>query len=139
MTKLGFVFSGDKSNYDITKEWCNSTHSCIKYAKAFGSYLFSQDRFDAKGCPRGTLEDMNKMYQRDKEDIEKIAYTKYTEKFGRIDVDEFDFKLLLSKLKGVETKLIDIDPKQKSMVSYNSVRKTVKEIIEEIQNKFEVK
>ena len=137
MTKLGFVFSGDKNNYDINKEWCNSTHSGIRYAKAFGSYLFS-DKYDVKFAQKGTLADMIKLYNEDKVDIEAVIYGKYVEKFGKVDEDEFDFNGLLDTLRAMKRTLGGFDVKNKSVSDHNMLCRRIDEVIKGISGKFEV-
>lgn len=137
MTKLGFTFAGDKNNYDITKEWCNSTHSVIKYVKAFGGYVF--DGWDSKYIPKGTMSDMIDTYNKDKKAIEKIIYDKYIAKFGNIDKGKFDFNLLLVNLKSCERYISNIDYKVKSADDYRKAKGSIREIIENLQNKMEVK
>lgn len=137
MTKLGFVFGGDKNNYDINKEWCNSTHSGIRYAKAFGSYLFS-DKYDVKFSQKGTLADMIKLYNEDKAEIEAIIHGKYVEKFGKVDEEEFDFNELLDTLRAMKKTLDGLDVKNKSVSDHNHLCRRIDGVIKGISEKFEV-
>lgn len=71
--QLGFEFAGD-CTYGQTKDkkiWGNSEHSGIRYVRAFGTYIFN-DEVKNYCSIKGTLEDMLKTYEKDKDKIEEI-------------------------------------------------------------------
>lgn len=104
-------------NYGKTegeKIWSNSEHSGIRYVVAFGTYIFDKEWDIGSRYPKGTLEDMQKYYDDDKNALEKIIKDKYNKHFGRIDSKNFDFELLLSKLDNALSNCCNIDSKIKT-------------------------
>lgn len=140
MKSIGFQYVEDRNRYVIDKEWTNSTHSGITYAQAFGVYLFgSKTRWYRTKVMVGTLEDCLKWYEADKNEIEGAVKKKHMEKFGKIDETNFDFDSLLSKLKSASNQVSKVDSKVKTMTEYNYAKRLIKEIVEMVENKLEVK
>lgn len=140
MEKLGFTFVGDKNNYKYDSEWSNSTHSGICYARAFGNYLFgSKSAYSSTSGRSGTLEDCLKWYKQDKKAIEGTVHRQYMEKFGYINEGSFDFDKLLLKLKSAKSSISKVDPKVKTMQDYNNSVRQLRELIEMVESKLEVK
>lgn len=140
MTSIGFTFVGDKSRYKIDSEWTNSTHSNIEYAKAFGEFLFGSNSGRGNVPNKsGTLEDCLKWFDQDKKSIEGTVHRKYMNKFGYIDEGKFDFDKLLTKLKSAKSSISNVDPKVKTMQDYNNAVRQVRELIEMVEGKMEVK
>ena len=138
--ELGMIYK-DKINYASTinnKIWGNSEHSCIRYVTAFGTYIFG-DGWDVKHSPKGTLEELLKQYENDRKIIRGIIISKYNQHFGKIDVNEFDFDGLLSKLKSALNYIAKVDPKQKTIQDYKSGLNKIKEAIIMIESSYEVK
>lgn len=139
-TELGMTYEGD-CGYNKTnnkKIWGNSTHSCIRYAVAFGTYCMS----DAWGNPRtltGTLEDMKIRYEEDKKTIRGIIINQYNKHFGRIDANNFDFDGLLSKINNCVSRLNNIEPKQKSNTDYYHLKNKLNECSDMIKVAYEAK
>jgi hypothetical protein len=112
-TELGMVYEDNKS-YGATegkKIWSNSTHSCIRYVAAFGTYIFG-DSWDIRYSPKGKINDLLKQYEEDKKTLRNIIITKYNNHFGRIEQGSFDFKSLLNKLNQALNSLDKVDPKK---------------------------
>ncbi|MBS4893744.1 MAG: hypothetical protein KHZ90_08215 [Veillonella parvula] len=132
--ELGMEYIGD-CGYNSTnnkKVWGNSNHSCIRYVTAFGSYIFG-DEFSTPYKPKGTLEDMLNLYERDKAKIEKIIKTKYNKHFGRIDAKDFDFNDILDKLISARNNLDSVQSVKKTENSLYHAKRKVNAIIEEIE------
>ena len=139
MSSIGISFVGDKSRYNLRTEWANSNHSIIYYAKAFGSYILNSEEWKRENKPSGTLSDCLLWYESDKSRIEDIVHKKFMEAFGVINEENFDFSELIKVLKNTERNIINIDSKIKTMQDYNSSRKLIKQAIEMIEIKMEVK
>lgn len=137
MTSIGVSFVGDKNHYNLRSEWSNSKHSGIRYAKAFGSYLFGNE-WEIRANKKGTLEDCLKWYNEDKEKLENIIHRQFMNAFGKINENNFDFGELLKKLKYAKSSLSKVDPKIKTMQDYNSSVKKIRECIEAVESKMEV-
>lgn len=71
-------------NTDGKLAWSNSTHSCIRFVKFAGTYLFNES-FDIKNPKIGTLDSLIKEYEEDREKIRKIIHDKYLLLFGKFD------------------------------------------------------
>jgi len=135
MKKIGFTFNS-LDRYDIKKEWSNSTHSGIRYAKAFGKYLFGK-RWEKNYTPRGSLEKLEEMYISDKEGIENIIKTAYVEKFGNINELSYDFGNLLHSLKNIRQIIKFLDYKVKEKDKKWLMLNGMNELIEDIECKLE--
>lgn len=134
---LGFVYC-ENANYMKTEGeriWSNSTNDVIRYVKAFGTYIFN-DSWGVKYTPRGTLDDMKKLYERDYDNIKKIIMTHYNKTFGKIDKDEFDFVGLVNRLTSIRRDVYDIDSKVKTQQIQNRAINKLDKMIEEINNMF---
>lgn len=114
-SELGMSFNGN-CGYDETKNkkvWGNSTHSCIEYVTAFGTYIFSKI-YESKNTynRRGSLEQMTDLYNSDVENITKIIKDRYTEHFGRIDIVEVDFQKIMQSLRSIKSIVSSLDVKK---------------------------
>lgn len=88
--KLEFVFNKNVS-YGETKNkkiWGNSTHSCIRYVTAFGTYIFN-DSWSNPCNNVGTLEDCKKWEKEDVSKISEIIYTYYNLKYRNINLNKY--------------------------------------------------
>lgn len=134
---LGFEYKDNISYLKTENEkiWGNATHSVIRYVQAFGKYIFN-DTWDNKFTPRGTLEDLTKMYNDDYNDIKKIIMTNYNRTFGRVDEKSFDFVKLVEDLNSLKYTVDSIDSKVKTQEQQNKAIKKLNKMIEEINNKF---
>lgn len=134
---LGFKYC-DNISYMKTegeKIWGNSSHSVIRYVTAFGRYIFD-DSWGKKYTPRGTLEDMKKMYDNDYTKIKKIIMSHYNKAFGKIDKNEFDFVGLIDNLTSLRNIVLDIDSKVKTQGYQTKAINKLDKMIEEINNMF---
>ena len=137
---LGMAYT-DSVSYQQTdrkKIWGNSTHSCIRYVVAFGTYVFN-DAFDVKYSPKGKLEDLLKMYNDDKQRIESQIQTKYNIHFGKVDQDLFDFDGLLKFTNIAIKSANNVEYKQKSYSEYNSLCRNLSKIKSMIEESYKVK
>lgn len=137
--ELKMEFKGD-IGYQTTnnkKIWGNSSHSCIRYVTAFGTYVFNDD-FKNPRVLTGTLEDMKLRYEKDKSKIREIIINKFNNHFGNIDAGKFDFERLKNILSRVENNLLDVNPKQKTYRSYELARKALNEAQDMIKVAYEV-
>lgn len=135
--ELGFEFKGNIS-YMATenkKVWGNSEHSVIRYVTAFGRYIFD-DTWDSKYTPRGTLEDMKKLYNEDYEKIRGIIIKHYNKMFGKVDEGSFDFVKLLDELYTLRNNINNIDSKVKTQDYKNRASRKVSNIIDSIEKSF---
>ena len=133
-TQLGMVFGGN-INYTETnrkKVWGNATHSGIRYATAFNTYVFN-DAWDIKHNPRGTLDQMLYKYNSDKKELEEKIELQYKTHFGSVDDSRFDFKLLLEKLRNSLSIIDSVEPKQKSYDDLRAAKGRIAEAIKMIQ------
>ena len=93
---LGMEFYG-KVNYSETvnkKIWGNASHSGFRYCVAFGKYLFSDYSLvnvDTSRLTdqRGTLEDLERLYQRQKNALESHIRTEYGLHFNAFSKNDF--------------------------------------------------
>ena len=134
---LGFKYE-DNISYMRTegkKIWSNSTHSVIRYVVAFGRYIFD-DSWGDKYTPRGTLEDMQKKYKDDYNEIKKIIMSHYNKTFGKIDKDEFDFVGLIDNLNSLRSTVRSIDSKVKTQGYQTKAVNKLDRMIEEINGMF---
>jgi len=133
MKKLGFTFN-KSDRYDIKTEWSNSDHSGIRYAKAFGKYIFGQS-WKNNYTPRGSVEEMEKRYNSDKINIEAIIKSAYIEKFGDIDETSYNFGALIRSLKNIRSDVQSLDYKVKERSKKRSMLIAINELIEDIECK----
>lgn len=135
--ELGMEFNGD-CHYVMTKNekiWGNSTHNCIRYVTAFGSYIFS-DEFKNPHTLKGTLDDMTSKYNYDKNKIRKIIKTKYNMHFGEVDEDKVNFKELINDLYLLRGNINSIESKKSTWSEQNRANKKVNEIINYLESRF---
>lgn len=107
-TKLGWTFKGNVSYGETKNEkiWGNSTHSCIRYVTAFGTYIFN-DNWSNPYNKVGTLEDCKKWEKEDIDKISEIIYTNYNLEYGSINLNKYskeiynDVKSILNQVKGL--------------------------------------
>lgn len=138
-TELGMVYDEGKS-YGATegkKIWSNSTHSCIRYVVAFGTYIFGNE-WDIRNLPKGTLEDMISKYESDKKTLRSIIIGKYNKHFGKINQGIFDFDELLKKLNTASNLFNKVDSKQKTCNEYRSGLNNLREAIKLINDSYSV-
>lgn len=136
--ELKMEFAGNCS-YSATKNekiWGNSTHSCIRYVVAFGRYIFSDD-FKNPYTLSGTLEDMVKRYEYDRNKIRKIIKTRYNSHFGHIDEDKVDFTKVIKDLYALRENINSIESKKVTWTKQNQANKKVNEIIDYLESKYE--
>jgi hypothetical protein len=139
-TELGMVYEEGK-NYGSTQDrkiWSNSTHSCIRYVVAFGTYVFG-DGWDISYCPKGTLQDMRKRYEEDRVTLRNIIIRKYNKHFGTIDKNDFDFESLLNKLNSAYKNVENISPKKNTYQEYRNGITKIKEAIDMINSAYQTK
>lgn len=134
---LGFEYQSNISYMQTEgkKIWSNSSHSVIRYVTAFGRYIFD-DKWGDKYTPRGTLEDMKKMYEDDYNKIKKIIMTHYNKTFGKIDKNEFDFVGLVDNLNSLLNTIRSIDSKVKTQGCQTKAISKIDKMIEEINGMF---
>lgn len=135
--ELGFEYEHGISHLGTEgkKVWGNSSHSVIRYVVAFGKYIFN-DSWGSEFTPRGTLEDLKKMYEDDYNSIKKIIMTHYNRTFGKIDEKNFDFVKLLDNLSSLKNTITSIDSKVKTQGYRTKAINKVIEIIDDIDNRF---
>lgn len=135
--ELGFEYEHGISHWGTEgkKVWGNSSHSVIRYVVAFGKYIFN-DSWGSEVTPRGTLEDLKKMYEDDYNSIKKIIMTHYNRTFGKIDEKNFDFVKLLDNLSSLKNTITSIDSKVKTQGYRTKAINKVIEIIDDIDNRF---
>lgn len=140
MKNLGMEYNG-KLDYNQTahkKVYGNSTHSGIRYATGFGSYIFN-DSFEVKGVRRGTLESMKALYEADKKLIEDVIKTKYNTHFGVVDKGSFDFQSLLKEVDSTLSTVRSITYTKKGYTTWSLAVKKLHEIKVRIEQSFELK
>lgn len=120
------------------KVWSNSSNGCIRYVTAFGTYVFN-DVWKNPRVLKGTLKDMIKKYESDREAIRRVIIDQYNNHFGCIDAGKFDFDRLKSIISRAQSNLSDVEPKQKSYKSWNFARNALNEAQEMIKVAYEVK
>lgn len=116
------------------KIWSNSTHSCIEYVIAFGTYIFD-GTWDIKYSPRGTFEDLEAQYNKDKKILEDIIQTKYNFHFKK-DVD-IDLEVLYKKIESIQSELISLDVKVKAKNDRSVILTWIQEVKQMIEGAFE--
>lgn len=138
-TELGMTYDGN-CNYGKTegkKIWGNSSHSCIRYVVAFGTYCMGE-RWQNPKTLTGTLEDMTKRYNEDREAIRSTIIKQYNKLFGKVDAGDFDFDGLLSKINTCISISKTIEPKQKSSSDHWKLQNKLKECNEMIMRAYKV-
>ena len=131
--ELGMIYQeglncGGTANKKI---WSNSSHSGIRFVVAFNGYVFD-DRWDIRHSPKGTLQDLIKKYNEDREDIRKIITNKYNKYFGEVKLEDFDFDILLSRLNIAHSNLYKVSPKKTCINEYNKVIESLNKCITQI-------
>lgn len=136
MSELGMEFV-EKANYGATegKKIYSISHSGIRYAVAFGTYIFS-DGEEGRYIITDTYDNCKKMYENDKKwmnnKIQKL-YNKhfYKGNLGNISVDE-----LLKKLNLAKNNFKKVSPYKKTMYEYNTGNKFLKSAIELLEESY---
>lgn len=136
MDKLGFKFVND-NNYNVQSEWTNSQHSCIKYVKAFGKYIFDHN-WDIKYNYTDTLDLCLDKYNYDKSNIEKIIYEAYIIKFGYIKEQIFDFKDLVDNIENIIKLMTSVESKVSTKSIHQQALNNLKNIKYNIINQFKI-
>lgn len=139
MKELGMQYI-EKVDYSQTahkKVYGNSTHSCIRYVTAFGSYIFD-DTFGVSGIRRGTLESMKAIYEADKKLIRDRIITKYNTHFGTVDKDSFDFQGLLKEVNSALSSVRSIAYTKKGYDDYRRAIANLIKVKEQIEQSFKV-
>jgi len=128
---MEFVYNANYSETKNKKIWGNSSHSCIRYVIAFGSYLFN-NKWDIKYNPRGTLNNMLEMYKSDKEELENIIKTRYIlhfEKGLNIDIED-----LLKNLINIRDLVQHLEVYRRSVDKKRIILTEINEEIKYIEN-----
>lgn len=126
------------SDTDGKLAWSNPTHSCIRYTKFAGDYLFS-DGYDVKYPKTGKFEELVKEYEQDRENIRKIIHDKYLLKFGKFDEAKTPIVLQAVKdLNNVWDYLWKVSSTKKTEDSLRRARNIVKEVKEKLNSTFEL-
>ena len=120
------------------KVWGNSSNGCIRYVTAFGTYVFN-DLWNNPRVLKGTLSDMMKKYESDKNAIRRTIIDKYNNHFGCIDAGKFDFERLRSIISRAQSYLSNVEPKQKSYNAWKVAINALNEAQEMIKVAYEVK
>ncbi len=110
----------------------------IEYIKAFNTYIFYNSYLRRPSDCRGTLDELIKMYNEDKEYLEDEIHKNYIKHFGSIKAGLFDFDTLLKKLYACEDNLKIVEPKAKSRKHYNYCKNIIQSCISLIENAYEV-
>lgn len=131
MDEIGAKYIPDQSTFSTASqgklEWTNSTHSCIRYVKFAGDYLFS-DGYDIKHSPVGTFEKLELEYNNDRQKIRKTIQDKYLLKFGKFDEDKSPKVLeAMSKISTALNHLNSLSPMKKSENSKGWAQKELRE------------
>jgi len=118
--------------------WANSTHSCIRYAKFAGGYLFD-DSYDVKSVRVGTFEALKEEYENDKLRIRKIIQDKYLLKFGKFNEEKTPLVLeALNKIEVAYRTLQNLKPMKSSYNDKSSAMKSIREAKELLNSSFKV-
>ena len=137
MEELGFKFTPN-DRYDVNTEWTNSTHSGIRYAKAFDVYLFGDEYNEGRlGNRTGTMKDMLGMYESDKIKTKDIIYKAYVKRFGQ--GQKYDGAKIIENLESCVGLLNKIDVKIKSDSDKKSLTIKLNKIIKDIYATMEAK
>lgn len=137
--ELGMEYQ-PRLNYGATankKVWSNSNHSGIRFAVAFGTYIFG----DSWGDPRivkGTLQDMLDKYENERKTIRNIIIRQYKKHFGDIDAGTFDFKTLLNTLQTSSNILKNVKPTAKTSSEYWRALRYINDAINQIEIAYKV-
>lgn len=137
--ELGLEYKNGIS-YEQTRDkkfWGNSSHSCIRYVVAFGTYIFN-DSWNTSTFIRGTLESMLARYNTDKEKLENEIQIKYDTHFGKIDLEGFDFKTLHVGLNSCKLSFGKVIPKSSGINDYRYAMKRLNECISQIESSYKV-
>jgi hypothetical protein len=139
MVEIGANFLGDSVFSDNTSgklSWSNSTHSCIRYVKFSGAYVFN-DSYDVKSTRTGAFEVLEKEYEDDKSRIRKIIQDIYLLKFGRFDEQKTPNILeAVSKLNSSLSSLNSVIPTKKSQNDKLRTGGHIREALKLLNNSF---
>jgi len=102
----------------------------MHYVTAFGQYIFSGTRFEKIGDdnPSGGLQQMLDLYNKDKEELEKIIKMHYNFKFGRINTTEDDCAKFLYMVNNIILGVNDIEYKSKSRQDFINLKNRMSEL-----------
>ena len=134
--KLGFEFKGN-CGYNITaneKIWGNSESNGIRYAVAFGTYIFN-DRYNNINSLIDTLDKCREYYKQDKKNIEEIIMYHYNQKYSKLDKDKLE--QLPQMLDELQKKFNTIKPYSKSRNDYIICGKKISDIQKLIKDSFD--
>jgi hypothetical protein len=136
MKEIGAEFLGDTDKTVGKLSWSNSTHSCIRFAKFSGDYLFN-DGYDVKSKRTGTLEVLEKEYEEDRSRIRKVIHDRFLLKFGRFDEQKTPRILeAIGKLNASLSSISSIIPTKKTYDDKLRSSKYVREALELLNNSF---
>ena len=118
-----------------TKTWNNSDKGGIRWAVAFGTYIFDK-KWDNVHNEYGTLKDLRKKYNEDKKEIEDIIHRQFYINFGNIDQDNYNFNRLLLELYNIKDNTYKLICKKNSLESQRKIVNKISNVIKEIEEKF---
>jgi hypothetical protein len=130
MSELGMEFV-EKANYGATegKYIYSISHSGIRYAVAFGTYIFS-DGDEGRYIITDTYDNCNKMYENDKKWMNNKIQKLYNKHFYKGDLGNISVGELLKKLNLAKNNFKKVNSYKKTMHEYNTGNKFLKEAIE---------
>jgi hypothetical protein len=130
---LGMV-EENKCDYKRTeneKVYGGLADTCMRYVTAFGGYIFSGTRFEQiskEHSPSGELQQMLDLYNKDKEELEKIIKMHYNFKFGRINTTEDDCAKFFSMIENAIPLINNIEVKSRSYKDWINLKNKIKEL-----------
>jgi len=135
LKELGYSFKGSTNQTNKIIE--NANHSGIKYLEMDGSYVFIRiNELSDVGNPIGKLDNLKEVYQKDYNLITEIITTEYNLKYGKIDENSFNFKGLLKTLEDSLCYLRGVEPKVKTMQTYNTAYSLLNKSIKKIKDSY---
>lgn len=99
---------------------------------AMGDFLFdnrNSSRFHQSSL-RGSIDHCKKVYEADKEEIERVIKAKYALSFGKATIDQ---EKLFNKLQIIRNDLASLDVKVKSSNDHITLVRSISELIKEIE------
>lgn len=136
---LGMTEVFKNISYDDTnnkKIWSRGGHTGVRFLVAFGTYVFDQ-KWDVKYDVRGTLEDCQSHYEKDKKELETIIHEKYLTHFGRFNDNTFDHRTLLKRLETITRNLDSLDVKKSALDDLSYIQREVRKAKEMILSHLE--